>query len=159
LSTSSYAISPSAINSWVGEEIRVLGVEAKAIYRGDINTIALTGAVFGFNDPAGTLLAYRGWGIGDAKVGIQGELPLARLLSIGPNSTFVKQPFWVRPVREINERSGYYLAVDWELYDFIQFGGLYYDNRGDPEAIEAGQYARRTKFLNLYAELDLSNEL
>lgn len=157
--TSPYTISPSAINSWVGEEIRVLGVEAKAVYRGDNNQIALTGAIFGFNDPAGTLLAYRGWGIGDAKVGIQGELPLAKLPSIGPDSTFVKQPFWVKPVREIDERAGYYVALDWTLYDFIQFGGLFYDNRGDPEVTEGGQYAWKTKFLNLYVELTLANDL
>jgi len=156
---SPYTISPSAINSWVGEEIRVLGIEMKAKYQGDINDITLSAAIFGFNDPAGTLLAYRGWGIGDAKVGIQGELPLARLPSIGPNSTFLKQPNWVRPIREIDERAGYYLALDWTLYDFAQFGGLYYDNRGDPKAIEAGQYAWRTKFFNLYAELTLGLEI
>ncbi|MEX0300449.1 MAG: hypothetical protein AB3N28_15350, partial [Kordiimonas sp.] len=81
--TTPYTITPSAINSWVGEEIRTLGLEGKLTYRGEASEVSLTAAVFGFNDPAGTLLAFRGWGIGDAKVGAFGELPLAPLPAIG----------------------------------------------------------------------------
>lgn len=156
--TTPYSITPSAINSWVGEEVRALGLEGTITYRGELNSVSVTGAVFGFNDPAGTLLAFRGWGIGDAKVGAFGELPLARLPSIGPESNFVKQPFWVRPVREIDNRPGFYGAVDWKYGDNIEVGAFYYDNRGDPEAIENNQYAWDTKFWNFYVEADLPAE-
>ena len=157
--TSPYTITPSAVNSWVGEEIRTLGLEALATYKGEVHTLSLTAAIFGFNDPAGTLLAFRGWGLGDAKVGAFGELPLAELPQIGPDSDFIKQPFWVRPVREIDNRPGFYGAFDWQYGDNIQVGAFYYDNRGNPEVIKNKQYAWDTKFWNWYIEAELSNEV
>jgi len=157
--TTPYTITPSAINSWVGEEIRVLGIEGKVTYRTDLFKLSLTGAVFGFNDPAGTLLAFRGWGLGDAKVGAFGELPLPPLPSIGKDSTFVKQPLWVRPVREIDDRPGYYTALDIQYADNLQFGAFYYDNRGNPEIIRNKQYAWDTRFWNFYIETTLSHEI
>lgn len=156
--TTPYTITPSAVNSWVGEEIRALGLEATVTYKGDLHNISLTAAAFGFNDPAGTLLAFRGWGLGDAKVGALGELPLAELPQIGPSGDFIKQPFWVRPVREIDNRPGFYGAVDWEYGDNIQAGAFYYDNRGNPESIENKQYAWDTRFWNWYIEAELPRE-
>lgn len=158
--TTPYTITPSAVNSWVGEEIRALGLEAKATYKGEIHRISLTGAVFGFNDPAGTLLAFRGWGIGDAKVGAFGELPLPPVPSIGLNSNFIKQPLWVRPVREIDDRPGFYGALDWQYGNNLEVGAFYYDNRGDPEIIGSdGQYAWDTKFWNFYLEADMPGDI
>ena len=151
--TSPFTITPSAINSWVGEEIRALGLEGTATYRMEESTLSFTAAIFGFNDPAGTLLAYRGWGLGDAKVGAFGQLPLPPLPSIGLDSDFLKQPLWVGPVQEIDNRPGFYGALDWKYADILKLGVFYYDNRGDPTVIGGdGQYAWHTKFWNFYAE-------
>src|SRR3569832_357468 len=68
---SPYTLTPSAINSWIGEELRTIGSEA--IMRYDTNgvgTVSLTGAVTCCNDPAGILMAQRGWAMDDRPAGI-----------------------------------------------------------------------------------------
>lgn len=157
--TSPYTISSSAINTWVGEEIRTTGLELKVTHRSDYGELSLTGSAFAFNDPAGTLLAFRGWSIGDVKVGARGDLPLAQLPAIGPQSSFVPQVFEVKPVREVDEKLGYYAAIDWRDRRALQVGALYYDNRADPEDLEASQYGWGTRFVNFYVELDLGDDI
>lgn len=153
--TSPYTITPSAINSWVGEEIRTLGLEAKASIRRETHQIDLTAAVFGFNDPAGTLLAFRGWALNDVKGGAFSQLPLAPLPQIGPNGTFVAQPLWVEPVAEIDDRVGFYASIDWTYNRNWKLGAFYYDNRADPNIVEQEQYGWDTRFWNFYAEGDV----
>ncbi|TNE63102.1 MAG: hypothetical protein EP335_10660 [Alphaproteobacteria bacterium] len=152
--TSPYTITPSAINSWIGEEIRALAVEAKATWKSGASKTSLTAAIFGFNDPAGTLLAFRGWAFGDYKVGAFSQLPLPFLPSIGPDSDFLnKQPLWVHPVFEVDNKPGFYGALDWSYGRRVKAGLFYYDNRGNPEALEHKQYAWDTRFWNGYVEL------
>lgn len=152
--TSPFTITPSAVNSWVGEEIRTLGVEAKATLKMDGQKLSLTGSVFGFNDPAGTLLAFRGWAMGDYTVGAFSQLPLPPLPQIGTDSTFLKQPLWVHPVKEVDDRVGFYGALDWEMGRTIKAGVFYYDNNGDPDVIRDKQYGWDTRFWNAYAEVE-----
>ncbi|WP_262691331.1 hypothetical protein [Kordiimonas aestuarii] len=153
--TSPYTITPSAINSWVGEEIRALALEGKAKYRSGAHSLSLTAALFGFNDPAGTLLAFRGWALNDYKVGAFSQLPLANLPSIGADSDFLnKQPLWVHPVNEIDGRPGYYASLDWDYAKRLKAGVFYYDNRGDPEELKRKQYGWDTRFWNFYAEAE-----
>lgn len=153
--SSPYSITPSAINSWVGEEIRTLGLEAKASFRGETSQVDVTAAIFGFNDPAGTLLAYRGWALNDVKGGAFSQLPLAPLPQIGPNGTFVAQPFFVEPVAEIDDKPGFYGSIDWTYDRNWKLGAFYYDNRADPTVIEQQQYGWDTRFWNFYAEADV----
>ena len=153
--TSPYTITPSAINSWVGEEVRALALEGKLKYRAGAHSLSLTGAIFGFNDPAGTLLAFRGWALNDYKVGAFSRLPLADLPSIGTGSDFLaKQPLWVHPINEVDGRPGYYAALDWGYGQHLKAGAFYYDNRGDPEVLKRQQYAWDTRFWNFYVEAD-----
>lgn len=153
--TSPYTITPSAINSWIGEEIRTLGLEAKATLKLDQQKLSFTGGAFGFNDPAGTLLAFRGWALGDYKVGAFSRLPLPPISSIGPDSDFLRfQPLWVNPVREVDNKVGYYGAVDWSHKVGFKAGAFFYDNRGDPEVIKHSQYGWDTKFWNFYTEVE-----
>lgn len=152
--TSPFTITPSAVNSWVGEEIRTLGLEGKATLRMDGHKLSLTGSVFGFNDPAGTLLAFRGWALGDYTVGAFSQLPLPPLPQIGEGSTFLKQPLWVHPIKEVDDRVGFYGALDWEMGRILKAGVFYYDNNGDPEAIRDKQYGWDTRFWNAYAEVE-----
>ncbi|HEX4096772.1 MAG TPA: hypothetical protein VHX64_08585, partial [Caulobacteraceae bacterium] len=60
-------ITPSAINSWVGEEVKVVGGEAKVTHRFGDQELSATFGLFGYDDTAGTLLAFRGWGLTDMK--------------------------------------------------------------------------------------------
>ena len=67
--TSPYTLSASALNTWIGEEFRVIGAEVEARwlgaasgYRGDI---ALVGGAYGWNEGAGVVIAERGWALDD----------------------------------------------------------------------------------------------
>lgn len=152
--SSPYTITPSAINSWVGEEIRALGLEAKASFRGEINQIDITAGAFGFNDASGTLLAFRGWALNDVKATAFTQLPLAPLPQIGLDSSFVAQPLWVEPVAEIDETVGFYGAIDWTYDRNWKAGAFYYDNRADPDVIKQQQYGWWTRFWSFYIEGD-----
>ena len=69
--TSPYTLTPSAINSWIGEELRTIGSEAILRYdTGGFGTVSLTGAVTCCNDPAGVLMADRGWAMDDRPSGL-----------------------------------------------------------------------------------------
>ena len=76
-------LTASALNSWIGEEVRVTGLEASLELFLPTADLALTGAVFGGNDPCGSLLAWRGWAVGDRQTGRTDRLPLAPLPVFG----------------------------------------------------------------------------
>src|SRR5277367_2535337 len=67
--TDVYTITPSALNTWIGEEFRTIGTEFEARWlgasQGYLGDVSLVGAVYGWNDPAGVLLAVRGFGLTD----------------------------------------------------------------------------------------------
>ena len=151
--TSPYSITPSAANSWVGEEIRALGTEVQLSRRGDQSQVSLTFGLFGFNDPAGTLLAFRGWALGDVKAAAFSRLPLAPLPSIGVPEAFLKrQVRWVQPICEVDGRVGHHVALDAAWGRRLQVGAFYYDNNGDPRALEHQQYGWDTRFANFYVQ-------
>jgi len=52
-----WTLTPSAINSWFGDELRTIGGEGSLEWRREEGTLALTGALFGWNDPAGVMIA------------------------------------------------------------------------------------------------------
>jgi len=157
--TSLYTITPSAVNSWVGEEVRSLGLEAKVTYKKDLHKVDFTAALIGNNDPAATLLAFRGWALGGIKTGAFSRLPLPLLPYIGLGGTFLDQPHYVRPIREIDSKPGYYLALDYAYNNWLKIGAFYSDSRGDPEQITAFQYSWDTRFWNFYAEADVGADI
>lgn len=152
--TSPYSITSSAINSWIGEEIKTTGLEIAYEKEFEEHAISINGGLFGVNDTAGSLLAYRGWALQDSKATIFGEVPLPAINSIGPTGMFNQQSPFVVPHTELDNRIGYFAGFSWEYFGFLTFNGLYYDNRGDPDVIMNGQYAWETDFLNLGLSID-----
>ncbi|MDB5697320.1 MAG: hypothetical protein JWN69_124 [Alphaproteobacteria bacterium] len=147
-------ITPSAINSWIGEEVKVIGAEATVTR--DIGASQLSGslAVFGFNDTAGTLLAFRGWALHDLKAGAFGHQPLPPL----NEDLEYAQAEKTRPLIEIDDRPGFYGKLSWRLPIPLTVSAFYYDNRADPEIRSARlQWGWATKFWNLGARIDLSD--
>lgn len=71
-------ITPSAANSWVGEEVKVIAIEPAIEHRVGQHRVKLTGGLFRQNDTSGTLLSCRGWALHDLRATIHTELPLPR---------------------------------------------------------------------------------
>lgn len=140
--TSHWTLTPSAINSWVGDELRTIGVEGQIELRAETNTFEANFALFGWNDPAGFLIDVRGWALGDRPTGLfdKPRLPDAFINHIGgllPRTT----PMF----KEIDDRAGYYARAAWKNESFGSIEFLRYDNRADPASFD-GVPAWRTEF-------------
>jgi len=158
--TSPYTLSSSAINSWVGEELKVFGGEGHMSYhlpKGD--SIGLFAAGFGNNDTAGVLLAWRGWSLDNYTATLHDSFALPTrtgLLSLFPKQSVTTQPFV-----EVDDRPGFYTGFSIERPELAKFRAMYYDNRGNPAVVRNGQYAWHTRFgsLGLKMELPWESEL
>ena len=137
-------ITPSAVNSWVGEEVKVVGLEASARRTIAGQDVALTGALFEFNDTSGTLLTARGWALGDVKTSAYGRFDLPPR---GGILRFVQAPV-TNPVMELDRRIGEYGRLDWRPTGQLDLNLFYYDNAGDRVSRQRKQWAWRTRFFN-----------
>lgn len=133
---SPYSSTFSALNSWIAEEVRPTGVEVeyhRAV--GAIDTLRFSAAVFGGNDTAGTLLAWRGWALGDRLSGFGETLPLPPLPGLDDQGGFAPQrDDGTRPLGEdLDGRAGWAASVHWERPGRAGLQWTRYDNRGDRE--------------------------
>jgi len=145
-------ITPSAINSWIGEEVKVVGIEGTASRELAGGRLSATIGLFGFNDTSGTLLAFRGWALHDQQ---SGAFSRTTLPPLGPDMAGA-QPQWTTPTLEADHRIGYYGRLEYQMVAPVTLSAFYYDNRGDPMAFTDDlQWGWRTRFLNLGARLDL----
>ncbi|HUK01871.1 MAG TPA: hypothetical protein VLW26_06290 [Steroidobacteraceae bacterium] len=139
---SPYTLSSSALDSWVAEELRTIGLEAKVDWMGtrlghDFD-VGLAAAVFGWNEPAGVELATSGFNITDWQSSLFGR--------VGP---YGAAPFGaVREYQQIDSHAGYYVGANLKYLDRLTVQALHYDNRADPTAENeiTGVYAWKTKF-------------
>jgi hypothetical protein len=144
-------ITPSAVNSWVGEEVKVVGAEVNVRRSFGEQEVGVTGALFGFNDTSGTLLTTRGWALGDVQTEATDRYALP------PLSEFMNfvQAKVSTPVLEIDHRVGGYARIDWRINDRLAVNAFYYDNAGNLVGFDKFQWAWGTRFGNLGASLDL----
>lgn len=127
-----YSITPSAMNSWIGEEVKSLNAQLAVKIRGDDWETKLTGALLAKNDPTGTMLTWRGWALHDRKVAWQDLLPLADLQSLSDTGAFAIQDKAIKPHREIDDRIGIYAKLESTYQEWLTLAAFHYDNRGDP---------------------------
>ncbi len=139
---STYSLSPAAINTWVGEELRIVGAEAELTWLGSRTgtgvDLSLVGSLYGWNDPLGVQIFERGWAIHDRQTALFGGLP-----KIFDGSTARHQ---VEFFHEIDDRPGYYLGVEASWPERLELRVLHYDNRGDPAASNGFENAWLTRF-------------
>jgi hypothetical protein len=147
-------ITPSAINSWIGEEVKVVGVEGSV--EGDLGAgrLSATLGLFGFNDTAGTLLSFRGWALHDQKTTAFSRQRLPPLNAFMLESNQAPR---TRPTIEIDDRPGYFARLSLRMAAPVTFEAFYYRNRGVPEAVtDSLQWGWDTRFLNLGARVDFT---
>lgn len=156
--TSAWTLTPSAIDSWVGEELRSTGIELRLEHRGATATWSGVASAFGRNDPAGEVLAARGWAMHDMTSGLFAEL---REPDVYADDAFAPVPVLYEPFLEIDHRIGWYAGIARDGADGSRLALLRYDNRGDPEAwtMVAGRqlFAWHTHFWSAGARLPLGN--
>ena len=150
------SITPSAINSWIGEEVRPVAGEAKVDAKLGNQTFIATAAIMAANDTAGTLLTFRGWALHDRTTLAFNRWPLPPL--DGLISTI--QATFTHPLLALNDgfalRPGYYAKVSWQPPIPVRFELFRYDNRADPEAVDQDmEWGWRTR-LTISACLQIS---
>lgn len=141
------SITPSAINSWVAEEVKAAGLELTLRTGLAGRPAGLTVAGFQGNDTSGALLAFRGWALHDLRATLGGELPLPPV----PAMFVGKQAPWTRPIDEVDGRWGAYARLDFSPVDALSLSVFAYDNNGDRTTVVNGQYAWRTRFVQVAA--------
>jgi hypothetical protein len=122
---SPYSISWSAVNTWLGEELRTIGAEYSLDWFGTRNggrfDFGVTAGVYAWNDPAGILIAGRGWALHDRQTTLFGRIGERGTGAIPGRTLF----------EEIDHRPGYYAGAEARYLDRAELRVLHYDNRGD----------------------------
>lgn len=128
---SAYSLTPSAVNSWIGEELRTIGAEYDLDWlgrqRGHDWELTVGAAAYGWNDGAGTLMAERGWALVDRQTTLFGTVPAPET-----GLDHIVRPFY----RDIDRRAGYYVDGSAKYLDAVELRALYYDNRANSNANE-----------------------
>ena len=150
------SITPSAINSWIGEEVRPVAIEPSLAFSLGEHKLRATAAVMAANDTSGTLLTYRGWALHDRTTLAFGSQPLPPFGE--PLKYFL--PRFTHPLLDIDggfaHRPGYYAKLAWQLPVPVRVEAFRYDNRADPEVTNQDHESGwRTEFNNLGLVADL----
>jgi hypothetical protein len=140
-----YTINSSALNTWVGEELRTIGIGYELDYLGIASggrfDYGVSAAVFGWNDPAGVILAFRGFSLNDRQTPLFGRI-----------GTYAYGDREQRVIfSEIDDRPGYHVGAYIKSDTGVELRGLHYDNRGDPSVPKPSisDYAWHTEFDSL----------
>ncbi|WP_371194517.1 hypothetical protein [Glaciecola sp. SC05] len=147
---SPYTYTQSAINSWIGEELRTIGGEAawssNGRRQGSPWSWELNLGIFKGNDPLGTLIAWRGFAMHDRQSLHHDKVQFAPVDSI-ININDIGSPTWLKPFVEIDGDWGAYIGFHLSYLRETNMRYYYYDNRADPNAINAERlYGWHTKF-------------
>ena len=149
--TNPYTISSSALNTWVGEELRTIGAGYELEYLGTADggrfDAGVHAAVFGWNDPAGVILAFRGFSLNDRQTPLFGR--------IGSHDPFLRRDQRVI-FSEIDGRPGYHVGGYVKSDTGVELRALHYDNRADPTARKPSidDVAWKTRFDSLGLRYD-----
>ncbi len=162
--SSLYNLNYSAINSWIGEELRTFGVEGRWSWKIDKSAnekaplkLNLTASAFAYNDPTGAILAWKGWSNHDLQSGINNKLPFAAPAGVAAADNIQANSF--QSFREIDGRPGGYIGLGLSRKRSFKVEWFHYDNQAEDTAFEDGHYAWHTTFNHISAHYFLTKEL
>ncbi len=161
--SSAYGLSSSVINTWIGEELRILGAEARVtrdFSRWPEQHLSFEGGMFYGNDPTGAMLAWRGWSAHERQTGFNSSVPMPAEPAIEPwSEEDGYPPAHFDPFQEIDHHPGFYAGAEWQWDRRIKVKWVHYDNHADPEAETSHEeYAWQTWFDHLGGEVELPGE-
>jgi hypothetical protein len=144
---SPYTLTPSAINSWIGEEMRTIGSEARLRWSTSLGNFTGMFALLCCNDEQGMLLADRGWAMDDRPTGLFGRV---RLPDATLRAFHAPVPGTTGEFDEIDSRVGWYAGLEWQMANVGKLTVVRYDNNGDPsDKTGRGDTAWPTRFWNV----------
>lgn len=154
--TSPYTLTLSALNSWVAEEVRPIGIDAAwSRTAPSEQRVQLAATVFGGNDTSGTLVAWRGFALHDRPTPTGRFAPLPAIPALPEQ--FPAQSW--RGSRafgsDLDGRPGFAGRIRWDApggRGLLQVTGFV--NRGD-RALHGDEYAWDTDVRWLSGETDL----
>lgn len=148
--SSPYTLSYSALDSWLAEELRTVGLETKVDWLGtrtglpfDVGAVA---GVFGWNEIAGAALVDGGFILDDRQTPLFDSVGKLE----GPTGERIE------PFQQIDGHTGYYGGMDLEYPGRLVITALRYDNRADPAAFDAVShvFAWHTSFNSAGARIE-----
>jgi len=149
---SKYTLTSSTINTWLGEEVRVLGNELSLTHLGRFNNqpydLAISVTPFINNDPAGSLLSWHGWSLGNRQTLWTESRPLPSFIALRPGNALAGQAKQSDPFLEVDSRIGLHSKVSIKFHENGQFSAGFYDNNAAPYIVKHGQYAWHTRFFH-----------
>ncbi len=151
--TSRVPLTNSAINTWIGEEVKLSGVQVSLQNLGKMAgrewdfTSSLS--LFVNNDPTGSMLAWRGWAMHDRQLRLGEEIAIADLPTIGSEMGFENQSPYYDPFTEVDDRPGYALSMSIKKTRGPGLKYYRYDNRANPVSVRDRQYGWHTRFDHL----------
>ncbi|MFT5676336.1 MAG: hypothetical protein ACI808_002277 [Paraglaciecola sp.] len=159
---SPYSYTQSAINSWIGEELKTPGIEVTLYSPGRPRNSAFSwefhAATFKGNDPLGTIISWRGFAMHDRQSLHNERVSFAPYPTV-VNENEINHPAFVEPFHELDGRLGYYLGAHLDYYQKTKLRYYYYDNRAEPLAINSLRlYGWRTKFHSIAGQHNFNND-
>lgn len=150
------SITPSAINSWIGEEVRPVALEGTAAASLGDHKLRATVALLAANDTAGTLLTFRGWALHDRTTLAFNRWPLPPI--DGPMGQM--QARFTHPLIDLHSgfahRVGYYAKFAWQPPVPVRLELFRYDNGANPQEVNVNlEWGWRTRFDNIGLVADL----
>lgn len=144
--TSPYSLTLSALNSWIAEEVRPVGVDLQWRHTtGAGHVLSAAGTAFRGNDSMGALLAWRGWAL-HSRLSVYNEvLPLPPIPTL--ETFFANQrddgtkPFGT----DLDGKTGFAARARWSLPERANVQLAHLANNGD-RRLHRGEYAWDTSF-------------
>ncbi|MGZ3727515.1 MAG: hypothetical protein ACXWQQ_17160, partial [Pseudobdellovibrio sp.] len=144
-----YTITPSAINTWVGEELRMLALEISHQFKISENShLSLLFAPYSGDDEATAILSFRGWALHDYqykqndRLKFQPDIPALESAN-----------GWGVPSKEIDGRLGAYSKISYEIPDKLELEAFYLKTNADYTSKDlaplGNDYAWSASFMNL----------
>jgi len=147
--SSPYTISFSALNTWIGQEVRPIGAELQWQHLTSNAVLTFAGGAFRGNDTMGTLLGWHGWSIGNHLAVHDEVLPLPPLPFFPDQRRDGTQSIG----RDLDARTGVTGRVRVNLPERAMLQLARVDNRGD-RRLYRGEYSWQTKLNLLSGEID-----
>ncbi|WP_440874196.1 hypothetical protein [Thalassotalea sp. PLHSN55] len=150
--SSRYTLNSSAINTWLAEEVRLLGNEISLTRLGKFNDapydLNFSATAFKSNDPVGALLSWHGWTISQRQTLWNEKRTLPNFEALRPGNPLETQAKQSDPFTEIDKRLGFHGrgAISFHQQGELSLG--YYHNNAQPYKVIDGQYAWKTRFIH-----------